>query len=642
MNEGKVPSKLDGILGVMKRKDSRYDKYFDYAAVLVAAAACIFQMLTASPLLVLSKSYQSGIHWGFICCYFLLKNPSKWKGGRIIDLLLAAFSIYSVYTLIQMRSSLVAVGGLYTDTQKLVAGIQLLVTLYVGYRAMGKVLPGICVIFTIYTLYGYCLSGGLKAARVSWGRFTTYLMVGTEGMFGTALNTAANFIFVFVFFGAVLGFIGAGEYFVDLAYAAFGRMRGGPAQASIYSSMLLGMVNGSGPANVVTTGTFTIPLMKKTGIDSNTAGAIEAVASNGGQLMPPVMGAVAFLMADATSIPYAKIAVAAFLPAVLYYTTLSFSVVSYSYKNSLPKAEKAHKNYLWSVFVKGWYYFIPIVLLVYLLVSGYSTQRSALLAILLCLVIGAVKDRKKFTVKNLCNVAQDAVGSMVSVSTACLLAGIIIGAVNITGLGLKISGLVTAMSGGHLIVLALLTAAVCIIMGMGLPTSACYIILSVLIVPALIEFGVSKIAAHMFILYFGTISNLTPPVALAVFAAIGISGGDMWKTGLQAMKLGAAGFLVPFIFIYDDLLLMQGELVPIIFTMITAFMGCSLLAVILFGWAFRSLKAYERIILLPCSLFLIVPRPLGLNLAGMAIAGLVLVNLYRTREKTGWKESVRA
>lgn len=344
MNETKAPSKFGGILELMKRKESRLDQYFSYAALLVAVAACVFQLLTASPFLVLSNSYQSGIHWGFICCYFLFKNPTKWKGSRIIDIFLVIFTVYSVYTLIQMRSSLVAVGGLYTDAQKLVAGIQLIVTLYVGYRAMGNVLPSICLLFTIYALYGYRLSGGFKAAKVSWTRFTTYLMVGTEGMFGTALNTAANFIFVFVLFGAVLGFIGAGEFFVDLAYAAFGRMRGGPAQASIYSSMLLGMVNGSGPANVVTTGTFTIPLMKKTGIDKDTAGAIEAVASNGGQLMPPVMGAVAFLMADATSIPYAKIALAAFLPAVLYYTTLSFSVISYSYKNNLPKAEKAPKH----------------------------------------------------------------------------------------------------------------------------------------------------------------------------------------------------------------------------------------------------------------------------------------------------------
>lgn len=231
---------------------------------------------------------------------------------------------------------------------------------------------------------------------------STYLMVGNEGLFGNDLSTTANFIFLFVLFGSVLSFIGAGEFFVKIAFAAFGGICGGPAQADIYSSMLMGMVNGSGAANVVTTGTFTIPLMKQTGFDKDTAGAIEAVASNGGQIMPPVMGAVAFLMADATSLPYTVICLASLLLAILYYVTLSISVVAYSHRNRIPvKETEPNAETVWRIFRSGWYYFLPIVVLIVLMVRGMSTQRAALFTILLCVVIGLATNYKRFTVKNL-------------------------------------------------------------------------------------------------------------------------------------------------------------------------------------------------------------------------------------------------
>ena len=372
--------------------------------------------------------------------------------------------------------------------------------------------------------------------------------------------------------------------------------------------------------------------MKKTGFDKDTAGAIEAVASNGGQIMPPVMGAVAFLMADATSLPYTTICLAALMPAVMYYLTLSVSIFSYSHKNHIPvKAPDPDAPTVWQIFKKGWFYFLPIVALIGLMTMGLSTQRSALLTIILCVVIGLLTNPKKFTPQNLKQLCVDSAKSIMTVSIACMIAGVIVGAINITGLGLRISGLITALSGGKVFVMGILTAIVCILLGMGLPTSACYIVLAVLVAPAMVSLGVATVSAHMFILYYGVVAAITPPVALAVFAAIGISGGDMWKTGLQAIKLAAAGFVIPFIFLYNTELLCFDSatatfaLTPsVIVCVVTALIGCAFMALSLFGWMGRDLKVPERLVLLACGVCLMLKDPAILNLVGLIVGGGIL------------------
>ncbi len=624
---------MDEVITLNAGPKTALDRACEALATFIAICTVVFQLLVASPLLLLPTAEQCGIHWMFIGIYFLLIKPFKFKGGRILDFGIIALTVVAVFSLIEMRSNLVAVGGLYTEFQKVISIAQVLLALLIGFRCMGKVLPILCIVMLLYALFGSQIPGIFKAARMTVQRLGTYLMVGNEGMFGMALNTATRFIFMFVLFGSVLGFIGAGEFFVDIAFAVFGKVRGGPAQAAVYSSMLMGMVNGSGPANVVTTGTFTIPLMKKTGFDSDTAGAIEAVASNGGQIMPPVMGAVAFLMADATSIPYAQICFAALVPAILYYLTLSTSIISYSHKYNIPVAKADRATTAWNVFKRGWFYFLPLVALIVIMSLGMSAQRAALIVVIGTFIMGLFIDRKRYTLKNLAGICNETMRGMISVSTACLLAGIITGCINVTGLGLKISGLITSAAGSNVLLLGLLTAIVSIVLGMGLPTSACYIVLAILVAPAMVDGGISLMAAHMFILYFGTISNLTPPVALAVFAATGISGGNMWKTGVQAMKLAAAGFLVPFIFIFNDTLLLNGELFSIIIACVTALLGCIVLALALFRWCFKDLSLPETLLLLPCAVFLVMPEPLWLNLIGLAGAALLLGNAYRASRK---------
>lgn len=623
---------------------SRGEKVFTALSVCVAIALTLFHLLAASPFLTLNNTTQAVIHGALIVTFFLLTKPMRWqKVSRVVDALMILITAVAGYEVIVMRNNNAASANLYSSFQQIISILFVVVALIVAYRALGKILPSLCLLFLIYTLIGRYLPGAFATAKVSVTRMATYLMVGSEGLFGNALSTAANFIFLFVIFGSVLSFIGAGEFFVDISFAIFGKFCGGPAQAAVYSSMLMGMVNGSGAANVVTTGTFTIPLMKKTGFDKDTAGAIEAVASNGGQIMPPVMGAVAFLMADATSLPYTTICLAALMPAVLYYLTLSVSIFSYAHKNKIPvKEPDPDAPTAWQILKRGWYHFLPIFALVGLMMSGLSTQRSALFTILLCLAIGLITDRKKFTLENLKNLCLDSAKSIMTVSIACMIAGIIVAAINITGLGLRISGLITMLSGGHIFVMAILTAIVCILLGMGLPTSACYIVLAVLVAPAMIDLGVATVAAHMFILYYGVVAAITPPVALAVFAAIGISGGDMWKTGLQSIKLAAAGFVIPFIFLYNTELLcfnsatgLFGFTPMVMLCIITAMIGCAFMALALFGWCGRDLKKAERLILLACAVCLMLKEPLVMNLAGFVVGALVLVLAVLSGKKKG-------
>lgn len=620
------------------------DKIFNVLSVAVAIVLTLFHLLAASSFLTLNNTTQAVIHGALIVSYFLLTKPMKWKRvSRVVDVLFIILTVIAAYEVIVMRNNNAASASLYSPFQQYISIIFVVIALVIAYRALGKVLPTLSLIFLIYTLIGRYLPGAFATAKVSITRMATYLMVGSEGLFGSALSTSANFIFLFVIFGSVLAFIGAGEFFVDISFAAFGKFCGGPAQAAVYSSMLMGMVNGSGAANVVTTGSFTIPLMKKTGFDKDTAGAIEAVASNGGQIMPPVMGAVAFLMADATSLPYTTICLAALMPAVLYYLTVSVSIFSYSRKNHIPvKVPDPNAPTVWQIFKKGWYYFTPIVALVGLMMAGFSTQRSALLTIILCLVIGLITDRKKFTLENLKQLCVDSAKSIITVSIACMIAGIIVAAINITGLGLRISGLITALSGGSIFIMAILTAIVCLLLGMGLPTSACYIVLAVLVAPALVSLGVEVVASHMFILYYGVVAAITPPVALAVFAAIGISGGDMWKTGLQSIKLAAAGFVIPFIFLYNTELLcfdtatgMFAMTPMVLICAATAMVGCAFMALSLFGWCGRDLKMPERGILLVCAVCLMLKEPMILNVAGLIIGGAVLAIAVFSGKKKG-------
>lgn len=599
-------------------------KMMDLFVLIIGVGMALFHMYTAS--FGIMPSYaQSAIHWGFIGSYILLTRPLSWKYGRIIDAALIGLNLYICYYQLVLQDKFILTGGVYTRFEVYLSIAAILLVLEIARRVIGKILPVISVLFIAYGLWGNVLSGVFKTVKFTLTRIAPYLYTSSDGLFGQTLYVSAQFIFLFVLFGSILELTGAGEFFVNLAYSLTGRARGGPAQAAIYSSMLMGTINGSGAANVVTTGTFTIPLMKKVGFKPSMAGAVEAVASSGGQIMPPVMGAVAFLMSEITGIEYATIVIASLLPAILYYLTLSFSVYFTARKDNIPAMPKEEMIDFWATIKAGWLYFIPLLTLVILLVSGYSAQKAAFFGIIMAIVIGFIANKSNMTLDNFIKALKGASAGIAPIAAACILAGVIMGIINMTGLGLKISGIIESIAAGRLIVALVLAMLTSLILGMGLPTSAAYMILAVLVAPAVIKMGVTPLAAHLFILYFGALSTITPPVALSTFAAAGIAGANIWKTGLDAMKLASSGFIIPFIFAFNYDLLLNGEPLGIVISIITAIIGCYILSASLIGWLKQPLSIWSRILLFPCAVMLIISDPLVVNVIGAAAALIIFI-----------------
>lgn len=613
-------------------------KVTDTLVAIISVAMFLFHMYTAS-FGILPAYAQSAIHWGFVGCYILLTRPLKGKLGKVLDAVLFAANIFLSYYQIVIQNKFVQSAGVYSEFEVILSIVAIAVAIMIAWRAIGSILPIISLVFIAYALLGSHIPGMLGTTKFTLQRIAPYLYTASEGIYGQTLYVSAQFIFLFVVFGSVLELTGAGEFFVDLAFSLVGKARGGPAQAAVYSSMLMGTISGSGAANVVTTGTFTIPLMKKSGYSPKMSGAISAVASNGGQIMPPVMGAVAFLMSEMTGIAYGTIALSALIPSVLYYATLSISVYLMARKDNIGKVADAEIKDFRVVFKEGWLYLTPLIFLVVLLARGSSAQKAAFYAILFTFVIGFIKNREKMTLKNIVDTLKGAAGGIASIAAACLLAGIVMGIINITGLGLKISGIIQVLAGGRLLVALTLAMMISLILGMGLPTSASYMILAVLVAPAIVQMGASPLAAHLFILYFGALSTITPPVALSTFAAAGIAGAGMWETGFEAIKLASTAFIIPFIWVFNEELLGIGTAATISFAVITAFIGCGVLAMVLIGWGGTKLSIPARLLLFVFSICLFFPRPVWLNAVGLFGTIAVLFVEHKRQGTRRLKES---
>ncbi len=515
--------------------------------------------------------------------------------------------------------------GKPNDIDMILGFIGIAVVIFATKKKSGWALPLIVLVFIAYGFLGRYMPMALMHKGIPIRTFISSLYLAEEGLFTTPCQVAADFIMVFIIFGAILEATGAGEFFTDIADGLFGRTRGGPAKAATASSCLMGTISGSAVANVVTTGTFTIPLMKKTGYRPEVAGAVEAVASTGGQIMPPVMGAAAFIMSDFLGVPYWTIVKAAFIPAMLYYLALYFMVDFEAGKTNLKGRPKEELPNAREVIKKGWHLLIPIAVLIYLLgVVKYSPQKSAGITILCTLAVSLFRQHTRINLKKLfMGLIKGALGG-VEVAAVCACAGIVVGIVLRTGLGASLTGMLVQLAGGRLLVLMVLTMICSIIMGMGLPTSACYIIAVVLIAPAMTDMGVSALAAHMFCFYFACLSCITPPVALAAYAGAGIAGCSSFKCGWQAVRLGLCGFIVPYMFVYGPPLLMQAPVPEIIQAIISASIGCYALAASLIGYMRTRLDIISRIILFGASLFLIIPGTLT-DLIGLAFVIVIFV-----------------
>lgn len=473
-------------------------------------------------------------------------------------------------------------------------------------RTIGWAIVLLAAAFLAYALLGAYLPAPVGHRGYSLQRVASQIYLGGGGIFGTPLGVSATFVTAVVVLGALLEKTGGGQVMMDFAIALTGRMRGGPAKAAIVGSSLMGTISGTAVANVLTTGPISIPLMRKSGYSREAAGAIEAVASTGGQLMPPVMGAAAFIMADFTNTSYLTIARAAFLPAIIFYAVLFAMVHFEAVRRRIPPMREIGSATDWPSILRASYLLLPLPVFVAMLLGGYSIMLAAFWAIVASVLVSYAAAASAMTPHRIVDVCVAAASAVVPVAMACAAAGMIIGVITLTGVGLKFSTLVVALSGGMLPVALVLTMLTCLVLGMGLPTAAAYILVATLVAPALVDMGVGLIAAHLFVLYSAMLSSITPPVALAAYAAASIAGANPLKIAVVACQFGIAAFGVPYFFVYDPTIL-QIDASPgqIALAFVTAIAGGICISAAIIGFLLGHLRLVERLILGGCALLFI-------------------------------------
>lgn len=611
-----------------------------YLVKITAVAMSLFHIYTGTFGLMM-PTVQRSIHLAFASVLIAFLYPIKFKNKVIQNISYVFFILYAAffgfYTVIKIKPALlykIAVQG--PSTIDLLFGVAVIIlVLEATRRVSGNALPILGLIFIGYALLGGDLPGVLSHKGYSWREIVDFLIYSQEGLYGMPLGVSATFVALFILFGATLEVTGCGKWFIDIAYALAGHTRSGPAMTAVVSSAVMGTISGVGVANVVTTGAFTIPLMKSCGYKPPFAGAVEATASTGGQIMPPVMGAAAFIMAEMMGVPYGAVALAALIPAIMYYAACGVQVHLEACRLGMKGLPKEELPPLGATFMAGIVYLIPIAVLIWaLVIKFYTATLSALYGMAAVLLVSFLFKRKKegLTVFHLIRALETGAKNMLPVATACSTAGLIIGIVLKTGLALKFTALLINMAGGQLFFVLLLTMICCIFLGMGLPTSASYIITATLGVPALIKLGVSPMAANLFVLYFACLSAITPPVALAAYAASGIANASPMQTGLQATKLGIAGFVVPFMFVYGPSLLMEGSLPEIILASFTAIIGTIFLAIGVEGYLFEKLRYWERTVFIAAALTLVKPG-LVTDLVGLLLGAFMLLYTWSKSKK---------
>jgi len=515
--------------------------------------------------------------------------------------------------------------GRASETDMLIATLLVFLVLEASRRVTGWALPILSLTFIAYGLFGRDMPGIFAHRGYNWTALSNHFFANTEGIYGTSVSVAASYIFLFILFGCVMNKCGMGQFFNDLALSLAGGSKGGPAKVSVIASGFLGSINGSAIANVVTTGAFTIPLMKKTGYSKEFAGAVESSASVGGQLLPPIMGAAAFIMAEMLGVQYSSIVIWATLPALLYYLGIMIQVQLRASKDGLVGLPKEKLPNVSAVVKDKGHLFIPIIFLLYMLFfSGRTVINSAFLTIIVTIIVSQFKASTRMGLKDIVDALADGAKQTVSVAIACACVGIIIGVSSKTGFGLTIANTIISIGEQSLLFTLIFTMITCMILGMGLPSIPAYIITATIAAPALAKLGIPAAAAHMFSFYFAMFANLTPPVALAAFAAAGLSGGDPMKTGLQSVKLSIAGFIVPFMFVYSpQLMLIDTTWAEGIWVTLSACLGVFLIAVTAEGYLYAPVNGFYRIITAAGALCLIESGIIT-DIFGLVVLALII------------------
>lgn len=547
------------------------------------------------------------------------------KGLSVLSLVIGVFSA--------LRWPSFAMGHFVMPLDLAVALATVALVLEATRRTVGKVLFGLGLAALVLGLTASWIPQPLSGRDVAWQELIMYLYTDSAGIVGMPLGIASTVVLAFILFGTVLFVSGAGQVFIDLSLALVGRFRGGPAKVAVVASSLFGSISGSAVSNVVTTGSLTIPLMKRTGYTANIAAAVESVASTGGQLLPPVMGAAAFLMADFLGIPYAEVAIAAVVPALMFYLCLFVQVHLEAVKNGIERLQREDVPALRPVLMRVWILVVPLIGLIYVLFFlNWHATKAGLVSAAVAFVVGVVYRRGRVGAREIFDILVETGRRMLDLLVITATAGIIIGSLSVTGTSFTFALHVVDLAAGSLPLLLLLSAVTGIVLGMGMPTAGVYILLAVLAAPALVSLGVNAIAAHLFVLYFGMLSMITPPVCLAVFAAASIAGADNMRSGLAAVRLGGACYLVPFLFVFSPALILQeGSMLEIVRAVTAATAGVVVLGIVLAGYLFRPLGPAERGAFAVCCALLAWPGagPGVGALAGLtdAIGGVLLVCL---------------
>ena len=561
--------------------------------------------------------------------------------GSIYDFLIIISIIFvQLWTTWDVETFMMRYGDKYIG-DIIVGSILIFLVLDGTRRAVGWAMVFVAGFFMLHALYAHKFFGFFYGPPTRLAKYIDTLFMTSDGIYGIPLYVASTYIVLFIIFGAILIRSGVGRFFVDLAISLTGHRTGGPAKAAVVASGMTGTVYGSAVANVVTTGSFTIPLMKNYGYRPRFAAAVEACASSGGQITPPIMGAAAFIMAEFLEAPYSYVILAAIIPAFLYFVTIYFMVHVEAEKHGIEKIDKSMLPNVIDVLKSGWHMLLSLVVLIALLIYGYTAMKAGFWAIISVIFLSFFKSNTRMSVVDLLGAFESGIKSTVPVTIACACAGIIIGSVFVSGLGLKFTQSVIDLSGGMLFPLLCLTAISAIILGMGMTTTAVYITVAALIVPSLIQAGVTPIAAHMFAFYFGVVSTITPPVALASFAGAAIAKSPPMATAVESSKVGIAKYIVPFAFIYNPALLMEGSYWISLYSLLSVLLAYWSMTLGLEGYLNKPLNVYTRIIAFISSILLLLP-PLsifygvsGFLLNGVGLVILIFVYLIQGKFKLG-------
>jgi TRAP transporter 4TM/12TM fusion protein len=515
-----------------------------------------------------------------------------------------------------------------SPTDMLVGGVAILLVLEATRRTIGAALPIVAIAFIAYGLAGPWLFGWLYHRGLSIELTIDQTYFTTEGIFGVPMTVAGTYVILFIIFGTFLEKSGAGQFFMNFANAIAGGARGGPGKVSVVSSSLFGTISGSAVANVMVDGWLTIPMMKKTGFKPEAAAAIESVASTGGQIMPPIMGAAAFVMAEFQGVSYTQVMIAAAIPALFYYGALFAAIHFNAVRSGLKGLPREELPILGYIILRQGHLFLPVIVLLALLLYGFTPTYGAIIATVALVAISWLRPSTGLGLRTSIEALRDAAMHTVPVAMACASAGIVIGIVLQTGLALRFTAFLIEFTAGTLLPALFITMLAGIILGMGMPTTPAYIMQAALLVPAIVKLGVEPMAAHMFAFYFSCLSAVTPPVALAVYAAASIAGAGLWRSGIQAMKFAAAGFIVPFFFIYNPALLFSGPWPEILRAVLTGSIGVVALAASLEGYFLRPASWFERTLFLAAALLLIDPNvATDVIGVGVLIAALIVQKL---------------